>query len=180
DSVEISLAQAGVEGQGERALVAAVGARERALVAVCREAVEGIRADLCLDRLLAQRLEGLVPPVELHNVRLPAVAVALVGGRELDEAREPIGVRGRNPLARLQQLLEPSAPAASSTSSTSSGSASQSSGRPKRWTAITARVRGVTAAPVRSGSRLIVRGSTSTSTGFAPTWATTFAVAGKV
>ena len=49
----------------------------------------------------------------------------------------------------IPRHFAPSAPAASSSSSTSGGtalcSASQSSGRPKRWTASTAFVRGVTA-----------------------------------
>ena len=78
----------------------------------------------------------------------------------------------------------PSAPAASSISATSGETAvcnaSQSSGRPKRWTAITARVRSVTASYTRAGSTFIVRRSTSTSTGRAPASTTAFAVAGKV
>ena len=78
----------------------------------------------------------------------------------------------------------PSAPAASSTSATSWGTAvwssSHSTGRPKRCTASTAFVRGVTAAATRPMSRLNVSGSTSTITARPPQSSTAFAVAGNV
>src|SRR5918911_1876777 len=93
DAIEILLAEAGVKGQRERALVAAVGAGERPLVAVRAEPVQRVRPDLRLDSLLGQRLERLVAPVELHDVRLPPVAVSLLRARELDEPGEPLGVR---------------------------------------------------------------------------------------
>src|SRR5919206_2524625 len=51
DAIEILLAEAGVEGQRERALVAAVGAGERPLVAVRAEPVQRVGADLRLDPL---------------------------------------------------------------------------------------------------------------------------------
>src|SRR5581483_1843232 len=84
---------------------------------------------------------------------------------------------------RLPQGLPPrdapSAPAASS-STGRSGSSSRRAGLPNRCTARTAFVRAVTRRAASPGSMFIVTGSTSTSTGFAPTSATTFAVAGKV
>ena len=82
----------------------------------------------------------------------------------------------RPPHAR-PPLRAPSAPAASSITGTS-GSSSRRAGRPNRCTATIAFVLGVTR--MRSGSTFIVDGSTSTSTGRAPTSATTFAVAGNV
>src|SRR5207248_11222482 len=69
------------------------------------EAVEGVRPDLRLDPGGAQRLERLVAPIELHDVRLPAVPVALVRGREVDQTGESLGIRVGEPLARLEELL---------------------------------------------------------------------------
>src|SRR2546423_4145574 len=77
-ALDVVRAEACVERQRQRALVATVGAGERPLVAVRPEPVQRVGADLRLDRLGAQRLERLVPPVELHHVGLPAVPVAVL------------------------------------------------------------------------------------------------------
>src|SRR2546423_2796722 len=107
DAADVLLRQARVERQGEGALVAAVGPRERALVAVGGQPVQRVGADLRLDSLLPQRLERLVPAVELDDVRLPAVPVSLLRARQLDEPFEPLGVGRRQPLARLEKPFEP-------------------------------------------------------------------------
>ena len=67
-----------------------------------------------------------------------------------------------SPPQGMPRQRAPSAPAASSTSATSGGTAlcssSQSTGRPNRWTARTAFVRGVTARSTASASASIVSG----------------------
>src|SRR5207249_2334529 len=89
DTADVLLCQTRVERQREGALVAAVGSRERALVAIGGQPMQRVGADLRLDTLLPQRLERLVPAVELDDVRLPAVAVSVLGARQLDEPFEP-------------------------------------------------------------------------------------------
>src|SRR2546423_12598744 len=106
NALDVVRAEAGVERQRQRTLVAAIRARERPLVAVGPEPVERVGADLRLDPLPAQRLERLVAPVELHHVGLPAVPVALLRTRELDEPVESPGVGGGEPLPRPQEVLE--------------------------------------------------------------------------
>src|SRR5207244_4716896 len=86
-----------MEGQRQGPLVAAVGAGNRTLVPVRAEAVQRVRADLSLDPPLPQRLERLVAPVELHHVGLPAVPVAFLRTRTLDDPGAPIGAGGGRP-----------------------------------------------------------------------------------
>ena len=81
DPIELGLGEARVERQRQRALEGALGAREEPLVAVRREQVQRERADLRLDPLRAQRGEHLVAAVDLDDVRLPAVDVAVVRAR---------------------------------------------------------------------------------------------------
>src|SRR5918996_693611 len=108
----------------------------------------------------------------------PSPVVTILRGWKERHAATPSEPHG------VSRYRAPSAPAASSRSATSCGtavcSASHSTGRPKRWTAMAARVRGVTAAATAAESTLNVSGSTSTSTACAPQSSTTFAVAGNV
>src|SRR5438105_5585708 len=106
-ALDVALRDARVERQCERPLVATVGARERPLVAIRGEPVQRVGADLGLDPFLPERLERVVAPVELDDERLPAVAVALVRARELDQAVQPRRVRRRDSLALAEELLEP-------------------------------------------------------------------------
>ena len=96
----------------------------------------------------------------------PSPVVTILRGWNERQASSPSAPHG------VPRYRAPSAPAASSTSATSCGTAvcssSQSTGRPKRCTASTARVRGVTASATSSGRTLNVSGSTSTSTARAP------------
>ena len=84
-----------VERQRQRPLERRVGARERALLAVGRQPVQRVRADLRLDPLRAQPGERLVAAVEPDDVGLPAVPVALGRGGRLDEVLEPLRVERR-------------------------------------------------------------------------------------
>ena len=81
--------------------------RGRSPVAIGAEVVHGVRPDLRLDALGPQRLQRLVPPVELDDVRLPAVAVAVGGARRQHEVLEPLGVPPGDSLPRREELLEP-------------------------------------------------------------------------
>src|SRR5918994_6007522 len=95
-----------MEWQRQRALVRRVCAGERPLVAIRRESVQRVRADLRLDPLLAERAQRVVAPVELDDVRLPPVHVAFVrGGRRYDPL-QALGVGGRDARARGEQLVE--------------------------------------------------------------------------
>src|SRR5581483_1693774 len=108
DPVEVAIREPRVERQRQRPLEAPVGAGERALVAVDREPVERVGADLALDPLRAQLRHHLVATLDLDHVGLPAVAVALVGGRQPDrQIREPLRVPRRDRLAGREQLLQP-------------------------------------------------------------------------
>ena len=100
------------ERQRERAREGAVGAGERRPGRGRREAVERVRPDLRLDPLGPQRSERLVAAVELDDVRLPAVAVALGGGR-----RERRGARAAPCTSRRRAR----APASSSSRRASCG-----------------------------------------------------------
>src|SRR5581483_6411724 len=60
DPVELPVRQSRVERERERALVAGVGAGERARPAVRGKPVERVRPDLALDLRLPQRSDGLV------------------------------------------------------------------------------------------------------------------------
>ena len=64
-------------------------------------------ADLGLDPLLAQPRERLIASVELDDVRLPAVPVALGCARREHERLEPLRVPARHALPSREQLLEP-------------------------------------------------------------------------
>src|SRR5262245_58314001 len=85
NAIKVGLGEAGVERQREGPLVARLGAREVPLVAIRAQAVDGIRADLRLDPGFAERFQRPVAAVELHDVRLPAVAVSLLRRRRLDD-----------------------------------------------------------------------------------------------
>ena len=82
DLVQVGLLEPRMEGQRKRPLERPVGAGELALVAVGAEPLERIRPDLRLDPLLPELREHLVAPVDLDDVGLPAVDVALVGARK--------------------------------------------------------------------------------------------------
>ena len=69
--------------------------------------MERPRADLRLDSGGAKRSERVVSALELDDVRLPAVAVALGGARCQHVVLEPLRVPACDPLASRQQLLEP-------------------------------------------------------------------------
>ena len=97
-----------MERQRERALEDARGARERALVAVGAELLQRVRADLRLDPLGAQLGEDAVAVVDLDDVGLPAVHVALVGARQQHrQVAQPLGVALGDARARGEQLVEP-------------------------------------------------------------------------
>ena len=86
-----------MERKRERALEGGVRSRERPLIGVRREAMERVRADLRLDALLPQAAQRLVAALELDDVCLPPVRVALVCARCLDdpELRRRMGEAGR-------------------------------------------------------------------------------------
>ena len=116
-------------------------------------------------RHVAERLPAVVAEASDRRVELGLVGRhgAPFAGRD-DLARVEREARRRHQARRTASRGSdaPSAPAASSTSTTSCGiavcSASHSTGRPKRCTAMTARVRGVTAAATAAASRLNVSG----------------------
>ena len=68
--------------------------------------MQGVRADLHLDALCPQLAQRLVTAVELDDVGLPAVPVALGGRRGQDEVLEALRVPGGDPLPRDEQVLE--------------------------------------------------------------------------
>src|ERR1051325_8417901 len=108
DEVEIRFGEPGMEGQGEGALEGPVGAGEGALVAVGAEAMQGVRADLRLDPSGSKLREHVVPPVDLDDVRLPAVHVPVVGVREHDrQVAKALLVGGREPGTRGVELAQP-------------------------------------------------------------------------
>src|SRR5262249_54446816 len=74
---ELGVRQPRVEGQCQRPLECLVGARNRRLVAISREPVQGIGADLRLDPGCTQPCQHLVPAIDSDHVRLPAVPIAL-------------------------------------------------------------------------------------------------------
>ena len=73
-----------LERQRERPLEGAVGARERALVTVRRRAAAARRCRSAPRSPARERGEHLVAAVELDDVGLPAVAIALVGRGQRD------------------------------------------------------------------------------------------------
>ncbi len=85
DPLDLGLGRRGRERKRERALERPVGAGELPLRPVRREPVQRPRPDLRLDACRAERGERLVAAVELDDVRLPAVPVAL--GRTTASAR---------------------------------------------------------------------------------------------
>src|SRR5262249_16554034 len=68
DPVEIRLRQPRMEREGERAVETYVGAGEASLVAVGREPMERVGADLALDPLGSEGGQHLVAAVELDHV----------------------------------------------------------------------------------------------------------------
>src|SRR5712691_378263 len=105
--VEIALREPRGEREREGPLEGAIGARERALLAEGTEAVERVGADLRLDPLRSQRPEDLVAPLDLDDVGLPPVDVALVrGGQHQRQVIQAFVVGGRQPLACRVQLAQ--------------------------------------------------------------------------
>ncbi len=76
------------------------------------EQLQGVGADLRLDARGAQRGQRLVAAVELHDVGLPAVAVALVGRRERERQVGPsqlgVGLRAIRVRAARSSSSRPS------------------------------------------------------------------------
>src|SRR5438876_10054559 len=107
DAVHVVVGQPGVQGQGERPGEAGVRVAEGTLVVVGAEAVERVGADLGLDPVAPERGQSLVPAVELDDVGLPAVLVALVRRRCRDDVSEPLRVRLGDAAASREQLVEP-------------------------------------------------------------------------
>src|SRR5947208_4716267 len=105
DPIQVVVGEAGVQGERQRAGEAGLRTAERPLVVVSAEAVERVGADLGLDPVGPERGERLVPPVELDDVGLPAVLVALVGGRRLDSVPEPFRVGLCDAAAPCGQLV---------------------------------------------------------------------------
>src|SRR5579864_6555217 len=106
--VEVARRQPAVQRQCERPLEGSVGAGERPLVAVRPELVQRIRADLAADALAAQAGHHLVAAVDLDDVGLPAVPVAVVRLRQNDvEVGEPLRIAGGDRLPACKQLAEP-------------------------------------------------------------------------
>ena len=97
-----------MERERERPLVGGVGAGERPLVGVGAQPVECIRTDLGLDPGRPQVLERLVAAIEPDDVRLPAVAIALVRGGKPHATLEPLRVGGGDPLPGLEELFKAS------------------------------------------------------------------------
>ena len=71
------------------------------------QAVQRVGADLGLDPVAPKRGQSLVPAVELDDVGLPAVLVALVRRRCRDDVSEPLRVRLGDAAASREQLVEP-------------------------------------------------------------------------
>src|SRR6186997_2510996 len=94
------------ERERERTLEGRVGAGEGPTVAIGRQVVDRVRADLRLDALGPQPRECIVAPVEAYDVRLPAVPVALVDRRRADEVGEPLRVPARDALPGREEALE--------------------------------------------------------------------------
>ena len=105
DPLDVVVRQPRVEGQGERPGEAGIRVLERALVAVGAQAMEGVRSDLRLDSFAAERGERVVAAVELDDVRLPAVLVALVGRRGRDDAAQALRVRLRDAPTRYTSTI---------------------------------------------------------------------------
>src|SRR5262249_33050586 len=107
DPVEVAVREARVERERERPLEHRRRAGEVALVPVGAEQVERIRADLCLDALGAELGEHTLAPLQLQDVRLPAVHVALVRRRQADrQVAEPLRVTVGDPRPLGEQLVE--------------------------------------------------------------------------
>src|SRR5919109_1504821 len=107
DPIDLCLCRRRGERKRERPFEGAIRARERALGAVGLEPVQCPRADLRFDAFVTERLERPVAPVDLHDVRLPAVAVALGSTRDEDDLAEAFRVPVGDALPRVQQLFEP-------------------------------------------------------------------------
>src|SRR5262245_6966404 len=105
-AIDLVLARRRREGEGQRALERPVRPREGALRAVGAEPVDRPGPDLRLDPLLAKRIQRLVPAVELDDVRLPAVPVAVGRPWRQHEMLEALLVPAGYPLARLEQLVQ--------------------------------------------------------------------------
>src|SRR5919204_3657744 len=106
DPLDLLLGRRRREGQGERALEGAIGARERPLLPVGLESVQRPGADLRLDPGAAQGCDRLVTAVDLDDVGLPAVPVVPVGTRNEQDFLEALRVPRGNTLSRAEEILE--------------------------------------------------------------------------
>src|SRR5262249_57349964 len=82
------------------------GAGKLALVPVSGEPVQRIGPDLGLDPLLSQGRDLVGGAVDLDHVGLPAVDVAVVGRRGLDDVMKALRVAGGDPRAGGEELTK--------------------------------------------------------------------------
>ena len=94
------------ERQRERPSERAIRAGERATVAIGRRDGAARRSRSAPRSPRPQSVQRLVAAVELDDVRLPAVPVALGARRGQHEVLEPLRVPAGHALARCEQLLE--------------------------------------------------------------------------
>ena len=100
-----------MERQSQRALEDATRARELALVAIGTEERQRVGADLRLDPLGAQLGEHPVAIVDLEDVGLPAVDVAVVSPRQQQrQVRQARGVTVGDPRPRRESARRGVAP----------------------------------------------------------------------